>query len=160
VSPARDAAELILVRHAMRYGIPLLGICRGMQVMAVAGGGRLHQHVPDVVGNDRHRIVGPPVKQYNHHAVKFRAGSRCYDMFGAESTVNSYHHQAVADPGRLVPTGWCPDDDLIESLEHPDHPFAVGVQWHPEDMESATLFGALIAAAAQARTARNALVTV
>jgi len=158
-NPARDAAELILARHAMRYGIPLLGICRGMQVMAVASGGKLHQHVPDVVGSDLHRIQGP-VKRYSSHPVKFETGSHCYEMFGAEAVVNSYHHQGVADPGRLVPTGWCTDDSLVEALEHPDHPFTVGVQWHPEDMESNALFSALVTAAAQAKSARSALVTV
>jgi putative glutamine amidotransferase len=148
VNPARDAGELPLARHALRYGVPLLGICRGMQIMAVATGGKLYQHIPDVVGSDLHRIPGP-VKQYNMHAVKL------------ETIVNSYHHQGVADPGKLVPTGWCTDDQLVESLEHPDHPFAVGVQWHPEDMDSsAPLFAALVTAAAQAKSARSALVTV
>jgi putative glutamine amidotransferase len=160
VNPARDASELPLARHAMRYGVPLLGICRGMQLMAVASGGKLFQHIPDVVGSDLHRIPGP-VKQYSSHAVKFETGSRCYELFGAEAVVNSYHHQGVSDPGKLVPTGWCVDDQLVESLEHPDHPFAVGVQWHPEDMESsAPLFAALVTAAAQAKSARTTLVTV
>jgi putative glutamine amidotransferase len=158
-NPARDSAELALASQAMRHGVPLLGICRGMQVMAVASGGRLYQHIPDVLGSDRHRIPGP-IKQYTEHAVKFETGSRCYDLFEAEAVVNSYHHQAVADPGGLAPTAWCTDDGMIEAVEQPDHPFAVGVQWHPEDMESPALFDALVTAAAQPRMARSALVNV
>lgn len=156
--PERDAGELPLARHALRRGLPLLGVCRGMQVMAVASGGTLHQHLPDVLGHDGHRIPGSE-KRYTHHPVHFATGSRCRELFGAETIVNSYHHQGVADPGRLIPTGWCPQDDLIEAVEHPDHPFAVGVQWHPEDMKS-PLFAALVTAAAQTRAARTALVTV
>ncbi len=158
VCPERDAGELPLVRGALRNGLPLLGVCRGMQLMAVAGGGKLHQHLPDVLGHDGHRIPGH-AKVYTEHTVRFAPGSRCRELFGPETLVNSYHHQGVSDPGRLLPTGWCPDDDLIESLEHPDHPFAVGVQWHPEDM-SGPLFGALVEAAARSRAARSALVTV
>lgn len=158
LSPERDAGELPLVRYALQYGVPLLGVCRGMQLMAVAAGGRLHQHLPDVLGHDNHRVPGP-VKRYAEHSVRFAKGSRCRELFGAETVVNSYHHQGVADPGRLVPTGWCPQDDLIEALEHPDHPFAVGVQWHPEDMVS-PLFEALVTAAVRSRAARSSLVTV
>ena len=91
-----------------------------------------------------------PVEALHEHPVRFATGSRCHELFGAEASVNSYHHQGVADPGRLVPTGWCPDDELIEAVEHPDHPFAVGVQWHPEDM-ARTLIPALLIVAALVR---------
>jgi putative glutamine amidotransferase len=157
-SPQRDAGELPLIRAALNNGTPLLGICRGMQAMAVVSGGRLHQHLPDAVGHDGHSRPGT-LKTYAEHPVRFAPGSRCHDLFGSEVVVNSYHHQGVKDPGRLVPTGWCPKDDLIESLEHPDHPFAVGVQWHPEDMASSALFVALVTVAAQLKT-RSSLVTV
>jgi putative glutamine amidotransferase len=152
-SPERDAAEFPLARIALKSGLPLLGICRGMQLMVVASGGLLHQHLPDAVGHGGHSTTGP-IKQYAEHPVRFAVGSRCYELLGGETVVNSYHHQGVKDAGRLVPTGWCTTDDLIESVEHPDHPFAVGVQWHPEDMESPALFAALVAAAAQVHSAR------
>lgn len=158
-SPTRDAGELPLARHALTTGVPLLGICRGMQVMAVVSGGRLHQHLPEALGHEGHSMPGSK-KRYNQHKVRFATGSRCRELFGPETTVNSYHHQGVADPGRLVPAGWCPDDDLIEAVEHPDHPFAVGVQWHPEDMADPALFVALVTAAAQSRAGRSSLVTV
>ena len=159
-TPARDAGELPLARYALNNGIPLLGICRGLQVMAVASGGRLHQHLPDVLGSDRHRSTEPG-RIYRSHLVRFAPGSKCRELLGSEVEVNSYHHQGVVDPGRLVPTGWCPDDDLIEAAEHPDHPFAVGVQWHPEDMANPALFVALVtAAASQSRARRASLVTV
>jgi putative glutamine amidotransferase len=159
-SPVRDAGELPLARYALHNGVPLLGVCRGMQVMAVVSGGRLHQHLPEALGHSDHGRQGGPTKVYGEHAVRFASGSRCRELFGAEAVVNSYHHQGVADPGRLTPTGWCVKDDLIEALEHPDHPFAVGVQWHPEDMASPALFVALVTAAAQTRTSRSSLVTV
>ncbi len=158
-SPVRDAGEFPLARYALNNGIPLLGVCRGMQLMAVVCGGRLHQHLPDALGHSEHTRSGPK-KEYNQHGVRFATGSRCRELFGPEAVVNSYHHQGVADPGRLTPTGWCVKDDLIEAVEHPDHPFAVGVQWHPEDMASPALFVALVTAAAQARTSRSSLVTV
>lgn len=153
-SPQRDAGELPLVRIALKTGVPLLGICRGMQVMAVASGGRLHQHLPEAVGHGGHSNPGA-VKVYAEHPVRFATGSRCREVYGAEAVMNSYHHQGVKDPGRLIPTGWCTTDDLIEAVEHPDHPFAVGVQWHPEDMAANGLFQALVVAAAQLRTARG-----
>ncbi|WP_144118939.1 gamma-glutamyl-gamma-aminobutyrate hydrolase family protein [Catellatospora sichuanensis] len=152
-SPLRDAGELPLVRIALKTGVPLLGVCRGMQVMAVASGGRLHQHLPDVAGVGEHSTHGP-IKVYAEHPVRFATSSRLRELYGAEAVVNSYHHQAVKDPGRLVPTGWCSTDDVIEAVEHPDHPFAVGVQWHPEDMAGNALFQALVNAATQVRHAR------
>jgi putative glutamine amidotransferase len=158
-APARDAGELPLARHALNNGIPLLGICRGLQVMAVASGGKLHQHLPDVLGSDRHRALGPG-RTYCSHRVKFAPGTKTRDLLGDEAEVNSYHHQGIADPGRLVPTGWCVEDELIEAAEHPDHPFAVGVQWHPEDMANPALFVALVTAASQSRSRRASLVTV
>jgi putative glutamine amidotransferase len=153
-SPQRDHGELPLARVALQTGVPLLGICRGMQLMAVASGGSLHQHLPEAVGHGGHTTTGP-LKVYAEHPVRFATGSKCFELFGPETVVNSYHHQGVKDPGRLVPTGWCATDDLIEAVEHPDHPFAVGVQWHPEDMPPLALFAALVAAANQVRLARG-----
>jgi putative glutamine amidotransferase len=160
--PDRDAAEFLLLRAAMEADLPTLGICRGMQLMAVAYGGRLFQHLPDVLGHDGHRPGSGP--KFGEHPVRFAPGSRCAAILGASIIANSFHHQGVADPGRLTPTGWVPDDiprvegaltpgtPLIEAVEDPSHRFAIGVQWHPEDTDDFRLFEALVTAA---RTTRS-----
>ncbi|MEV6347199.1 gamma-glutamyl-gamma-aminobutyrate hydrolase family protein [Actinoplanes sp. NPDC051851] len=155
--PERDLAEMMLMRAALDTDLPLLGVCRGHQVMAVATGGSLHQHLPDLLGHDRHR--GAPgtdplaagASDYGRHDVMVAEGTRAYELFGRHLTVNSFHHQAVADPGKCVPTGWCPDDRVVEIVECPDHTFAVGVQWHPERTGDLRVFAALIRAAAERR---------
>lgn len=123
----RDDSEFAVLSRALEVGIPILGVCRGMQMLAVQFGGRLHQHLPDVLGHDGHRPAGKP----GQHEVRIAGASRLAEVFGARHLVNSYHHQGVADPGELIPTAWAPDG-LIEALEHPHHRFVVGVQWHPE----------------------------
>ncbi len=141
--PVRDQAELSLVRAALDADLPLLGICRGMQVMAVAFGGALNQHLPDVVRHERHR---PAPGVYGRHGARFAAGSLAAAILGESLEVNSYHHQAVSDPGKLTVTGWA-DDDTVETLEDPTRRFALGVQWHPEQDEDLRLFEALVRAA-------------
>jgi putative glutamine amidotransferase len=145
VKPVRDAAELMLLRAAIMSGLPVLGVCRGMQLMAVAYGGRLHQHLPDVLGHHNHRPVSGP--KFGQHLVRLMPGSRAQAILGDELTVNSFHHQGVADPGRLRATGWCPADNLIEVVEDPDLPYAIGVQWHPEDTSDFRIFAAFVEAA-------------
>jgi len=142
VKPERDKAEIMLMRAALDRDLPTLGICRGLQLMAVASGGRLHQHLPDVLGHTGHRPVSGP--KFGMHPVQFVGGSLCHKILGDEIIANSFHHQGVADPGRLTPAGWCPDDDLIEAAEDPSHRFAIGVQWHPEDTNDFRLFEALV----------------
>jgi putative glutamine amidotransferase len=157
--PDRDAGELPLLRAALVADLPILGVCRGMQLMAVAYGGRLHQHLPDVVGHDKHR---PAPGRYGSHGVRFAADSRIATILGGhsvgghsvggdrlagETEVNSYHHQGVADPGGLRVTGWA-DDGVIEVVEDPDRRFALGVQWHPEEARDVRLFEALVLATA------------
>ena len=149
VKPERDTAEMMLMRAAIAEGLPMLGICRGIQLMAVAYGGRLHQHLPDVLGHHGHRPLHGP--KFGEHAVRLRPGSRAAGILGDAVMVNSFHHQGVADPGRLAATGWSPEDDLIEVVEDPALPFAVGVQWHPEDTNDFRLFAALVEAAAYRR---------
>jgi putative glutamine amidotransferase len=149
VKPERDKAEMMLMRAAIAEGLPMLGICRGIQLMAVAYGGRLHQHLPDVLGHDGHRPLHGP--KFGQHAVRLRPGSRAAAILGDAVVVNSFHHQGVADPGRLAATGLSPEDDLIEVVEDPALPFAVGVQWHPEDTNDFRLFAALVEAAAYRR---------
>jgi putative glutamine amidotransferase len=150
VKPERDAAEIVLLRAALAADLPILGICRGMQLMVVAYGGRLHQHLPDVLGHHNHRPISGP--KFGEHAVRLRPGSHSHDVLGDLVLVNSFHHQGIADPGRLNPVGWCPDDNLIEVVEDSSHTFAVGVQWHPEDTKDFRLFAALVSAARQRRS--------
>jgi putative glutamine amidotransferase len=143
--PDRDAGEITLLRAALDADLPVLGVCRGMQLLAAACGGRLHQHLPDVVGHEKHR---PAPGVYGTHPVRFADGSRIAALMGDDIQVNSYHHQGVADPGSLTVTGWA-DDDVAEALEDPARRFVLGVQWHPEAARDARLFAALVTAAAR-----------
>ncbi len=141
--PDRDALELALARASAASGIPTLGICRGMQVMAVAAGGALRQHLPDELGHDEH-AVAPGV--FNDHSVRLVTGSRLAALLGDEVSVPSYHHQAVATHPTYVASAHAPDG-VIEGMEDPTARFRVAVQWHPEAGADPRLFEALVAAA-------------
>jgi putative glutamine amidotransferase len=141
--PARDTAEMLLARAALAADLPILGVCRGMQVLAVAAGGSLHQHLPDLLGHEKHR---PAPGVYGTHEASFTPGSRIAGLMGDDLEINCYHHQGVADPGTLVVTGRA-EDGLPEALEGAAGRFVLGVQWHPEVTRDKRLFGALIAAA-------------
>jgi putative glutamine amidotransferase len=153
--PARDAAELGLCRRALAQGLPVLGICRGLQVINVALGGTLYQHLPDVVGNDSH---SPQETRYGTHKVSVAAGSQLAAILGrSEAAVPTHHHQAVDRLGTgLVATAWA-DDGVIEAAElahgesgtSPAGQFMVAVQWHPEVGDDPSLFKALVAAAVE-----------
>ena len=149
VRPDRDQAEILLMRAALERDLPLLGVCRGFQLMAVAYGGRLHQHLPDVLGHTGHRPTSGP--KFGQHPVQLTPGTVAHKILGDELIVNSFHHQGVADPGRLTPSGWCPEDGLLEVGEDPSRTFALGVQWHPEDTSDFRLFRALVEAASEHR---------
>jgi putative glutamine amidotransferase len=138
----RDAAEVPLMRAALDRDLPLLGICRGMQVLSVVSGGALEQHLPDVVGHEGHR---PEPGVYGRHGVRLAPGSLAHRLLGDEVSVPSYHHQGLASAGSLTITGWA-DDDTPEVVEDPGRPFAVGVLWHPEADTDPRLFDALVAA--------------
>jgi putative glutamine amidotransferase len=151
--PGRDDLEFLLLRGALERDLPVLAICRGFELLAIEYGGRLHQHLPDTLGHSRHRPdtgdrfeteLGP---RYGSHPVRLEPGTRCHKILGDQVTVNSLHHQGVADAGRLTPSGWEPGDNLLEAVEDPDHAFVLGVQWHPEDLTDPRLFDALIEAA-------------
>ena len=149
--PRVDAVELALVKAAERRRLPILGICRGMQVLNVARGGTLHQHLPDVVG---HQLAH---RQLEHgsittHRVETAPHSRLRSTLGGPwLEVNSFHHQAVRTLGKnLVATAWA-EDGTIEAVEDQDGRLVLGVQWHAEGLKDhAPLFEALVAAAAGA----------
>jgi putative glutamine amidotransferase len=141
--PDRDAGELALLAAAAAADLPVLGICRGMQLMVAAGGGRLHQHLPDLVGHHRHRQAPG---RYGDHPVRTGPGTVLAGLIGPHATVPSYHHQGVADPGVLTVSAWA-DDGTIEGVERPAARFWLGVLWHPEAGDDPRLFGALVAAA-------------
>ena len=146
VRPERDSAELAVLRAALDADLPVLGVCRGLQLMAVDAGGRLHQHVPELVGHDQHR---PALGEYGEHEARFTPGSRVAAILGDHLRVNSYHHQSVVDPGHLTATGWA-DDGTIEVAELEGRRFVLGVQWHPEETDDHRLFQALVEAAREA----------
>jgi putative glutamine amidotransferase len=141
--PERDAAELPLMRSAVDRDLPLLGICRGMQLLSVVCGGSLAQHLPDVVGHDGHR---PSLGVYGLHDVRLEPGSKVHGILGDRVSVPSYHHQGLDSAGSLTVTGYA-DDETAEAVEHPDRRFALGVLWHPEAGDDLRLFEALVAAA-------------
>jgi putative glutamine amidotransferase len=140
--PERDAGELSILAAALDADLPMLGICRGMQLMTVHAGGALSQHLPEVVGHENHR---PAPGVYGEHAVRLEPGSRVQSVLGDAVRVRSYHHQGVVDPGKLTVSGWA-DDETIEAVEDPTRRFALGVLWHPEAGEDPRLFDALVAA--------------
>jgi putative glutamine amidotransferase len=143
--PGRDGFEIELARAALHRDIPVLGVCRGMQVLAVAAGGSLEQHLPERLGDDRHRTV-PGV--FGDHEVRLEAGSLAARAAGAERlTVKSHHHQGVAEPGEgLRASGWADDDATIEAIESDDRGFVLGVLWHPEEDPGDRVIPALVAA--------------
>lgn len=142
---ARDRAELLLLRAALAMDLPVLGICRGVQLMALAYGGTLHQHLPDVVGHDDH---SPASGEFATHEVTFAEGSMACQIYGRRTFQNSHHHQAVAETGHgLVASGHA-HDGVVEAAEDPTKRFALGVQWHPEMSRDGVLFGAFVAACA------------
>jgi putative glutamine amidotransferase len=147
--PRVDAVELALVRAADRRKLPILAICRGMQVLNVARGGSLHQHLPDVVGNGLEHLQ-PEHGSITTHHVETAPHSRLRAVLGGPKVeVNSFHHQAVRTLGKnLVATAWA-QDGTIEAVEHPGDRFVLGVQWHAEGLKAhGPLFDVLIAAAA------------
>lgn len=142
--PDRDAGELPVLDAALAADLPVLGVCRGMELMAVAYGGQLHQHLPDVLGGASKHAPAPGV--YGSHRATFAPGSIAARLFGEECEVNSYHHQAVSDPGELTVTGRA-DDGVIEAVEDQGRRFVLGVQWHPETAGDPRPFRALVEAA-------------
>ncbi len=145
-APDRDHFELGLAGLALARDLPVLGVCRGAQVVNIALGGTLHQHVPDLVGSDAHR---PGASEFGAVRVRVQEGSLVARLVGPEVHVHCHHHQSLDRVGSgLVVVGWS-DDGIVEAVELPGHRFVVGVQWHPErDATDFRLMAGLVRAAA------------
>jgi putative glutamine amidotransferase len=147
--PERDAFEIALTRAAIERDLPVLGICRGMQLINVACGGTLQQHLPDRYGHGEHRrVIGS--FDGSDHDVRLVQGSLAASAAGelAHAT-KSHHHQGVERLGEgLIVSGVSTLDDLPEAIELPDRRFVLGVQWHPEADTASRVIGAFVAASA------------
>jgi putative glutamine amidotransferase len=129
----RDDLEIALTREALRRGLPILAICRGIQLLNVATGGTLIQDLPsEIAGSERHDCPEPRSRRV--HGVETELGTRLHRILGGRTmAVNSFHHQAVGRLGDgFVASARCPEDGVIEGIEQPGSRFVVGVQWHPE----------------------------
>jgi putative glutamine amidotransferase len=142
-NPDRDRFEIALTRGALERGMPLLGVCRGMQILNVACGGTLDQHIPDRLGHEGHR---PVPGSWAEHDVRLEPGSLAARAAGTEKlTVKSHHHQGVdAIPDGLRASGWATDDDSVEAIESADGSFVLGVLWHPEEDAADAVIPALV----------------
>ncbi|MCA1655657.1 MAG: gamma-glutamyl-gamma-aminobutyrate hydrolase family protein [Pseudonocardiaceae bacterium] len=140
--PDRDFSEHLLIEAAIANGVPLLAVCRGMQLLNVVLGGTLHQHLPDVVANTEH-LPTPGV--FGRIPVKVLPDTRLSAIVGSEVDVHCHHHQAVDTLGAgLVPVA-CASDGTVEAIELSEPEFVLGVQWHPEeDGVDRGLFEALV----------------
>lgn len=147
-SDQRDDFEIALAQGAWERDLPLLGICRGMQVLNVARGGTLIEDLASAGASSEH-LIDRGV--FNRHAVEFEPGSRAAEMFGPRTVVPSHHHQAVDRLGEGLVTTGVAEDAVIESVEGSGKHFVLGVQWHPEEGEDMTLFEALVEATAVRR---------
>jgi putative glutamine amidotransferase len=137
----RDRAEMALLNAALERDMPVLAVCRGSQVLNVARGGDLVQHLPETLGHDEHR---PIEGAWAEHEVRLEPASRVGGLLGERAPVKSHHHQGYGRIGQgLREAGWA-DDGTVEALEDPRKRFAVGVLWHPEEGEDLALFVALV----------------
>jgi gamma-glutamyl-gamma-aminobutyrate hydrolase PuuD len=151
--PERDRAEQALLEGALARELPVLAICRGMQMLNVVHGGDLHQHLPELVGHAGHRET-PGV--FSVHDVRLEPGSKTAALIGERARVHSSHHQGLDRVGEAIEAvGWA-GDGSIEAIEDPAHRFAVGVLWHPEEDEDKRLFEALVEEARSYRQERRA----
>ncbi len=142
--PDRDAWELALLEAAADADLPVLGVCRGMQVMAVHAGGVLDQHTPDVVGHEQH---SPGGDEFGDIRVSTEPNSRLASLIGPEVKVACHHHQSVREAPGFRFTAYA-GDGTAEAMEAPDGRFRIGVQWHPEMRTEQALFRGLVEAAA------------
>ncbi|WP_105617385.1 gamma-glutamyl-gamma-aminobutyrate hydrolase family protein [Vallitalea okinawensis] len=135
VNPERDIRELSIARYCLEEEIPLLGICKGMQVMGIACGGQLYQDIYSqrTTHTIQHQQKAP--SWYGWHEIQLEQDTNLYGIIQKTSVrVNSFHHQGMKACGELLKVCARSKDNLIEAIEHPEHPFYIGVQWHPERM--------------------------
>ena len=152
VVPQRDRAEIALLQAALERDMPVLAVCRGSQVLNVARGGDLVQHLPDVVGDEKHKHT-PGV--FADHDVDLVSGTRVQQILGDHAPVKSHHHQGYGQLGEGLREAARADDGTIEALEDPSRRFALGVLWHPEAGEDFALFEALVEEARAYHEARE-----
>ncbi len=153
VSPARDRAEIALVTGALERGLPVLAICRGSQVLNVALGGDLDQHLPDRVGHERHREFPGA---FSEHTVDLEPGTRLHELLGGRLAVKSHHHQGYGRLGAGLREAARAEDGTVEAVEDPSRRFALGVLWHPEEDGDPRLFERLVVEARAYRAALDA----
>ena len=148
----RDRGELALLQAALERDLPMLAVCRGVQLLNVARGGDLVQHLPETLGNDVHKQTPGT---FVEHPVEVKEGTRLASMVGSSPEVTSHHHQGLGRVGEgLVPSAWAADGTL-EGVEDPSRRFTVGVQWHPEAGSDEALFENLVAEARAFRAERD-----
>jgi putative glutamine amidotransferase len=152
VDSERDRAELTLLEEALARDMPVLAVCRGSQVLNVARGGDLEQHLPDVVGDEKHKHAPGT---FSDHDVTVEAGTRLAALVGEKAPVKSHHHQGFGQIGQGLRIAARAEDGTIEAIEDPDRRFAVGVLWHPEEGKDMKLFEELVRNAQAYRTARD-----
>jgi gamma-glutamyl-gamma-aminobutyrate hydrolase PuuD len=148
VHPERDRAELALLVAALARDMPVLAVCRGSQVLNVARGGDLVQHLPEVVGDERHKHTPGA---FADHDVSLEAGTRLASLLGRHAPVKSHHHQGFGRVGGGLRVAAHAEDGTIEAVEAPEQRFALGVLWHPEAGEDMRLFDELVREAAEYR---------
>lgn len=144
IRPERDDWEFRLLKAALARDLPVLGVCRGAQVLNVALGGTLHQHLPEVVGGTEHQ---PEPGTFGRVPIRASPASKVGAILGARAEVSCHHHQAIDEVGSDLRVTARAADGTVEAVELPDHRFALGVQWHPEeDATDDRLLSALISA--------------
>jgi len=152
VLEARDRAELALLEAALTRDMPVLAVCRGSQILNVALGGDLVQHLPDVVGHDDHKHTPGA---YADHDVTLEAETRIGRLLGGRAPIKSHHHQGFGRLGAGLREAAFAEDGTVEAVEDPSRRFALGVLWHPEAGEDMRLFEALVEEARRYREARG-----
>ena len=150
----RDRAELELMKAALERDMPVLGICRGVQVLNIARGGNLIQHLPEIVGHEGHKH--DPPGSFSDHDVEIEPETTLAKILGDRHPVKSHHHQGLDAVGKGLRVSAHAEDGSIEGVEDPEHRFAVGVLWHPEAGEDRKLFQALVEQAREYKQARAA----